>query len=229
MTGRSRCWASAASCHTLVGWPVRRIRHGRWRRHREHDRCDMGGRRGCRPLPPLQPLRRYRDRPIVWGSSNFVWPWLSEAESVTTLAEFVVQPDGSMAACLVPAMIASHSQPTLTQLYAGPCYKPVCKAVAWAPSRSRASGCGTTRMAKPARRSWSCRRLGAGGDGSAVGAAVGRDDAGMGTRYAWPRRLVTHAGEYQLRTVARRMGTLMERLVDEPSVVYGHSYGGTWP
>lgn len=33
-------------------------------------------------------------------------------------------------------------------------------------------------------------------------------------------------GEYQLRAVARRVAALMERVIGEPAVVYGHSYGG---
>ncbi len=69
----------------------------------------------------LQPLGWYRDRPIAWGLGNFVWPRLSAAGSVTAVAEFIVRPDGSMAACLLPAVIASHGQPTLTQPYTGPC------------------------------------------------------------------------------------------------------------
>ncbi|MGH8932727.1 MAG: alpha/beta fold hydrolase [Egibacteraceae bacterium] len=33
-------------------------------------------------------------------------------------------------------------------------------------------------------------------------------------------------GEYQLRAVAWRVAALMERVIGEPAVVYGHSYGG---
>ncbi len=69
----------------------------------------------------LQPLGWYRERPIAWGLGNFVWPVLSAAGSRTAVAEFVVRPDGSMAACLLPAEIVSGGHPVLTQPYAGPC------------------------------------------------------------------------------------------------------------
>lgn len=69
----------------------------------------------------LQPLGWHKDRPIAWGLGNFVWPTFSAAGSRTAVAEFVVRPDGSMAACLLPAQIASPGHPVLTQSYAGPC------------------------------------------------------------------------------------------------------------
>ena len=69
----------------------------------------------------LQPLGWYRDHPIAWGLGNFVWPSLSAAGSRTAVAEFVVRPDGSLAACLLPAVIASPGHPVLTESYTGPC------------------------------------------------------------------------------------------------------------
>lgn len=69
----------------------------------------------------LQPLGWHRDRPIAWGLGNFVWPTLSAAGSQTAVAEFVVEPDGSVKACLLPAVIASPGHPVLTQPYTGPC------------------------------------------------------------------------------------------------------------
>lgn len=69
----------------------------------------------------LQPLHWYRNRPIAWGLGNFVWPNLSAAGSRTAVAEFVVEPDGSIKACLLPAVITSPGRPVLSQPYAEPC------------------------------------------------------------------------------------------------------------
>jgi poly-gamma-glutamate synthesis protein (capsule biosynthesis protein) len=62
----------------------------------------------------LQPLDSYRGRPIAWGLGNFVWPNLSDAGSRTAVAEFVVEPDGSVHGCLLPARITSPGHPVLT-------------------------------------------------------------------------------------------------------------------
>ncbi|MGH8884799.1 MAG: CapA family protein [Egibacteraceae bacterium] len=69
----------------------------------------------------LQPLGWYQGRPIAWGLGNFVWPNLSADASRTAVAELVVQPDGSVKACLLPAVIDSPGHPVLTQPYGGPC------------------------------------------------------------------------------------------------------------
>ncbi|MGH8901712.1 MAG: CapA family protein [Egibacteraceae bacterium] len=69
----------------------------------------------------LQPLGWHQDRPIAWGLGNFVWPNFSAAGSRTAVAEFVVEPDGSIKACLLPAVIASPGHPVLSQPYNGPC------------------------------------------------------------------------------------------------------------
>ncbi|HYH31511.1 MAG TPA: CapA family protein [Pseudonocardia sp.] len=62
----------------------------------------------------LGPIGEYRDRPIAWGLGNFVWPRLSEASARTAVAQFVVEPDGSVRGCLLPAEIVSSGHPTLT-------------------------------------------------------------------------------------------------------------------
>ncbi len=62
----------------------------------------------------LQPLGSYGDRPIAWGLGNFVWPTFSQAGSRTAVAEFVVEPDGSVRGCLLPAHITSPGHPELT-------------------------------------------------------------------------------------------------------------------
>jgi poly-gamma-glutamate synthesis protein (capsule biosynthesis protein) len=62
----------------------------------------------------LQPMDTYRGRPIAWGLGNFVWPTLSAAGSRTAVAQFVVEPDGSITGCLLPAEIVSPGHPVLT-------------------------------------------------------------------------------------------------------------------
>jgi poly-gamma-glutamate synthesis protein (capsule biosynthesis protein) len=62
----------------------------------------------------LQPLTFYEGKPIAWGLGNFVWPSFSGAGSTTAVARFVVEPDGSIDACLIPAFIESPGHPVLT-------------------------------------------------------------------------------------------------------------------
>jgi len=69
----------------------------------------------------LQPLGWYAGKPIAWGLGNFVWPNFSVEGSRTAVAEFVVHPDGTMAACLVPAFIQAPGHPVLDDPYPGPC------------------------------------------------------------------------------------------------------------
>jgi hypothetical protein len=63
----------------------------------------------------LQPIAEYAGRPIAWGLGNFVWPDFSAAGSRTALAQFVVEPDGSVTGCLLPAYIVSPGHPELTE------------------------------------------------------------------------------------------------------------------
>ena len=62
----------------------------------------------------LQPLGEHAGRPIAWGLGNFVWPNFSPAGSRTAVAQFVVQPDGTVTGCLLPAQIVSPGHPELT-------------------------------------------------------------------------------------------------------------------
>ncbi|MGH3588608.1 MAG: CapA family protein, partial [Pseudonocardia sp.] len=62
----------------------------------------------------LGPLGTYRGRPIAWGLGNFVWPRLSPDSARTAVARFVVEPDGSVRGCLLPAVIAASGHPELT-------------------------------------------------------------------------------------------------------------------
>ena len=61
----------------------------------------------------LQPLGVHGDRPVAWGLGNFVWPTLSEAGSRSAVAEFVVEPDGTVRGCLLPVRITSPGHPEL--------------------------------------------------------------------------------------------------------------------
>ena len=61
----------------------------------------------------LQPLGWYAGRPIAWSLGNFVWPAFSPAGSDTAVAEVVVEPDGTIGACLIPATIVSNGHPAL--------------------------------------------------------------------------------------------------------------------
>ncbi|MCO1660906.1 CapA family protein [Pseudonocardia humida] len=62
----------------------------------------------------LQPMTTYRDRPIAWGLGNFVWPVLSQSGARTAVARVVVEPDGAVRGCLLPARIATHGHPVLS-------------------------------------------------------------------------------------------------------------------
>ena len=63
----------------------------------------------------LQPMGEHAGRPIAWGLGNFVWPDFSPAGSRTAVAQFVVEPDGSVTGCLLPAYIVSPGHPELTE------------------------------------------------------------------------------------------------------------------
>ena len=62
----------------------------------------------------LQPLGEHAGRPIAWGLGNFVWPRNSAEGSRSAVAQFVVEPDGSVTGCLLPADIVSSGHPVLT-------------------------------------------------------------------------------------------------------------------
>jgi poly-gamma-glutamate synthesis protein (capsule biosynthesis protein) len=62
----------------------------------------------------LQPFEMVDGAAVFWSLGNFVWPSLSVAGSATGVARVVVNPDGSIEACLIPAYIESHGHPVLT-------------------------------------------------------------------------------------------------------------------
>ncbi|MDH3518379.1 MAG: CapA family protein, partial [Acidimicrobiia bacterium] len=52
-------------------------------------------------------------RPVFWTLGNFVWPFLSVPSATTAVGRVVVSPEGSFAACLIPAFIERSGQPVL--------------------------------------------------------------------------------------------------------------------
>jgi poly-gamma-glutamate synthesis protein (capsule biosynthesis protein) len=62
----------------------------------------------------LAPLEMVDGAAVFWQLGNFVWPHNSTESATTAVARFVVNPDGSFEACLVPAFIISHGHPVLT-------------------------------------------------------------------------------------------------------------------
>ncbi len=69
----------------------------------------------------LQPLDVVDGKPVFWSLGNFVWPNFSSAGSTTAVARVMVAPDGTIEACLIPAVIESHGHPVLTE---GPSCQP---------------------------------------------------------------------------------------------------------
>ncbi len=69
----------------------------------------------------LQPLEFYDGKPIAWSLGNFVWPKLSQAGATTAVAQFIVEPDGTIEACLIPTFIESSGHPVLQVHYHGLC------------------------------------------------------------------------------------------------------------
>ena len=69
----------------------------------------------------LQPLEFVDDRPVAWGLGNFVWPRLSPAGATSAIAQVVVEPDGTIDACLIPVDIERHGHPVVQVDVTGPC------------------------------------------------------------------------------------------------------------
>lgn len=62
----------------------------------------------------LQPLEIVDGAAVFWSLGNFVWPNFSRAGSTTGVGRVVIEPDGSISACLIPAFIENPGQPVLT-------------------------------------------------------------------------------------------------------------------
>ncbi len=62
----------------------------------------------------LNPLEYLDGKPVFWGLGNFVWPHNSTASATTAIARVVINPDGSMDACMIDAFIKTHGRPEIT-------------------------------------------------------------------------------------------------------------------
>jgi len=62
----------------------------------------------------LAPLEMIDGVPVFWQLGNFVWPHNSAPSATTAVARAVVNPDGTIDACLIPAYIISAGHPVLT-------------------------------------------------------------------------------------------------------------------
>lgn len=62
----------------------------------------------------LQPVEKVDGAAVFWSLGNFVWPRLSTPSATTAVARAVVDPEGDVTACLIPAFIETHGRPVLT-------------------------------------------------------------------------------------------------------------------
>lgn len=62
----------------------------------------------------MAPLEFIDGKPVFWGLGNFVWPHNSVASATTAVARAVVNPDGTIEACLIDAFIRTHGKPEIT-------------------------------------------------------------------------------------------------------------------
>ena len=69
----------------------------------------------------LGPLGWVGEAPVAWGLGNFVWPRITASSARTAIAHVVVQPDGSIGACLIPADIVMTGHPSFTGDTPGTC------------------------------------------------------------------------------------------------------------
>ena len=61
----------------------------------------------------LNPLGTYKGRPVAWSLGDFVWPVRSPDRSRTAVARFIVKPDGTISAELLPVYIGADGRPDL--------------------------------------------------------------------------------------------------------------------
>ncbi|MEX1281393.1 MAG: CapA family protein, partial [Acidimicrobiia bacterium] len=62
----------------------------------------------------LNPMTEVDGKPVAWSLGNFVWPYFSVPSATTAVARVVVEPDGTIEGCLIPAFIESDGHPVLT-------------------------------------------------------------------------------------------------------------------
>ena len=75
----------------------------------------------------LQALEFHDGKPIAWSLGNFVWPRLSVAGATSAIARVVVEPDGSVDACLLPVDIESDGHPVIQDPGPGPRADTLCR------------------------------------------------------------------------------------------------------
>ena len=86
---------------------------------RRRPRGAKPGARGVRVLSAccsraVRVLLVCRRRGVFWNLGNFVWPRLSQASATTAVAEWIVEPDGTVTSCLLPAEIDDLGVPAPT-------------------------------------------------------------------------------------------------------------------
>lgn len=62
----------------------------------------------------LQPLEVIDDVPVFWNLGNFVWQRTSDAAARTAVAQYEIEPDGTVQACLLPFEIDHEGVPRPT-------------------------------------------------------------------------------------------------------------------
>ncbi len=62
----------------------------------------------------LQPVEVVDGVPVFWNLGNFVWPRHSTAGATTAIAEYTIDPDGTVTACLLPVEIDATGTPQIT-------------------------------------------------------------------------------------------------------------------
>jgi poly-gamma-glutamate capsule biosynthesis protein CapA/YwtB (metallophosphatase superfamily) len=62
----------------------------------------------------MQPLDMVDGAAVFWSLGNFVWPKNSIPSATTAVARAIVNPDGTIEACLIPAFIETPGRPVLT-------------------------------------------------------------------------------------------------------------------
>jgi poly-gamma-glutamate synthesis protein (capsule biosynthesis protein) len=75
----------------------------------------------------LQALEFHDGKPIAWSLGNFVWPRLSVAGATSAIAQVIVEPDGTVDACLIPVEIESHGHPVIQDVGPGPADDTTCR------------------------------------------------------------------------------------------------------
>lgn len=63
----------------------------------------------------LNPMEIVDGAAVFWGLGNFVWPRISTDSATTAVARVFIHPDGTLEACMIPAFIATHGRPVLTE------------------------------------------------------------------------------------------------------------------